>query len=162
VNVSFAEPKLPTIDEITHRIDHLFRADSSHAQMRMQIKTDRFSRSLELEQWSKGDQKTLMVIRSPAREAGTATLKTEEGLWNYAPRADRLVRIPSGLLSESWMGSHFTNDDLMQESKYKDDFKTQLSWAEYEGSRHLKMIATPNEGVPVVYTKAVFLLRADS
>ena len=93
--------------------------------------------------------------------SGTATLLTEEGLWNYAPRADRLIRIPTGLLSESWMGSHFTNDDLMRETSYDDDYETGLSWAERDGERHLLVTMTPKPDAPVVYTRVLFWLTPD-
>jgi outer membrane lipoprotein-sorting protein len=86
---------------------------------------------------------------------------TEEGLWNYAPRADRLIRIPTGLLSESWMGSHFTNDDLMRETSYDDDYDTELSWTERDGERYLLVTMTPKPDAPVVYTRVLFLLTPD-
>jgi outer membrane lipoprotein-sorting protein len=101
------------------------------------------------------------VIRDPPREAGTATLRTEEGLWNYAPRADRLIRIPTGLLSESWMGSHFTNDDLIRETTYDEDYQASLSWTERDGARFLQVAMTPRPGAPVVYTELRFLLTAE-
>ena len=99
-----------------------------------------------------------MATPAPAREAGTATLRTEEGLWNYAPRADRLIRIPTGLLSESWMGSHFTNDDLVRETSYDEDYEASLSWSERDGRRYLQVTMTPRPGAPVVYTELRFLL----
>jgi hypothetical protein len=114
-----------------------------------------------MESWSKGDDEALIVIRSPAREAGAATLRTEEGLWNYAPRADRLIRIPSGLLSESWMGSHFTNDDLMRETSYLDDYDATLSLGELDGVDHYKAVLVPKPDAPVVYTELVFFITTD-
>jgi outer membrane lipoprotein-sorting protein len=150
---------LPTIDEITKRLDDLYRSDSSHAMMTMKVVKERGTRELSLESWSKGEDLSLIVIRKPAREAGTATLKTDEGLWNYAPRADRLIRIPAGLLSDAWMGSHFTNDDLVRESSYQDDYKTKLSWAEVDGSKALKVLFIPRPDAPVIYTKIEYFLR---
>ena len=140
------------------RLDNLWRAESSYAMITMSITTENFSRTLTIEGWSKGEDLSLMIIRDPAREAGTATLRTEEGLWNYAPRADRLMRIPSGLLSESWMGSHFTNDDLMRESGYDDDFDTELSWADEEGVQVLVATMIPHPDAPIVYSRVVFYM----
>ena len=139
-------------------IDDLYRAQSSYSLMRMTVVRERGTRELEMESWSKGDDEALIVIRSPAREAGAATLRTEEGLWNYAPRADRLIRIPSGLLSESWMGSHFTNDDLMRETSYLDDYDAVLGTEEREGVTYLKATLTPKPDAPVVYSELVFLI----
>lgn len=149
---------LPDLDTVLDHLDELYRASSSHAVMTMTVVRERGTRELTLESWSRGTEDALIVIREPAREAGTATLRTEEGLWNYAPRADRLIRIPSGLLSESWMGSHFTNDDLLRETSYREDYQAALEWAEEEGTRYLKVVLTPRPDAPVVYTALHFLL----
>ena len=152
---------LPDVSEVMDHIDDLYRSTSSHAVMRMTVVRERGTRTLELESWSRGDDEALVVIRAPAREAGTATLRTADGLWNYAPRADRLIRIPSGLLSESWMGSHFTNDDLMRETSYLDDYAARLDRAEREGRSYLRATLTPRPDAPVVYTRLVFLIEPE-
>lgn len=152
---------LPDIDQVTHHLDELYRSTSSHALMTMTVVRTRQTRELGLESWTKGEDRALVVIRSPAREAGTATLLTEDGLWSYGARADRLIRIPSGLLSESWMGSHLTNDDIMRESSYDDDYATSLAWTVRDGTRYLQVTLTPKPDAPVVYTKLVFLLTPD-
>ena len=100
----------------------------------MKVVTRRYSRELTMESWSRGEDHGLVVIRKPAREAGTASLRTPEGIWSYAPRADRMVRIPSGLMSESWMGSHFTNEDLLRESDFEDDYASTVSWTQRDGA----------------------------
>lgn len=153
--------ELPTVDQVIGKLDDLYRADSSHGTIEMTIKTDRGTRKLAVEQWTKGDEKALLVIREPAREAGTATLRNKDGLWNYAPRADRLIRIPDGLLSDNWMGSHFTNDDLMRETSFDDDYKTTLSWATEGGKRYLKATMKPKPDAPVVWQKIEYRLSAE-
>lgn len=154
-------PELPSVDEVQNHLDDLYRADSSKAEITMEIVTDRRDRTLQMEAWTKGEDNALFVIRSPAREAGTATLRTEEGLWNYAPRADRMVRIPTGMLSDDWMGSHLTNDDLVQETRYDEDYDVELQWADQDGERVLQATMTPEEGAPVVYTRIEYLLDAE-
>ena len=156
-----AQIPIPDVQQVMDYVDDLYRSQSSYSTMRMTVVRERGTRELELEAWSKGDDEALIVIRSPAREAGTATLRTEEGLWNYAPRADRLIRIPSGLLSDSWMGSHFTNDDLMRETSYLDDYDAVLAWEERDGVRYLKATLTPKPDAPVVYSHMVFLVTPD-
>lgn len=152
--------KLPTVDEITEKLDKLYTANSSKATMTMTVVNDRGTRKLEMESWSKGEDHSLIVIRSPAREAGTATLRTDEGLWNYAPRADRLIRIPTGMLSDNWMGSHFTNDDLVRESSFEEDYETKVSWDELNGEKTVKLVMTPKPNAPVIYTKVIMHVRA--
>jgi outer membrane lipoprotein-sorting protein len=152
---------LPDLDSLMHHLDEMYRSVSSHAVMTMTVERERGTRSLTLESWSLGEDDALIVIREPAREAGTATLRTAEGLWNYAPRADRLIRIPTGLLSENWMGSHFTNDDLVRESSYDEDYETTLSWAEGEGGGPLiRATMTPLPDAPVVYTRIEYLMTS--
>ncbi len=155
---SSAQIPIPDVNEVMDYIDDLYRSQSAYSRMRMTVVRERGTRELEMESWSKGDDEALIVIRSPAREAGNATLRTEEGLWNYAPRADRLIRIPSGLLSESWMGSHFTNDDLMRETSYLDDYEATLSTEERDGETYLKATLVPRPEAPVVYSELVFLI----
>ncbi len=159
--VAGSDPPLPTKQQVTKTLDEMWRADSSHAEMTMQVVKPNRTRELKLESWSKGKDLALIVIRSPAREAGTATLRTGKGLWTYAPRADRLIRIPTGLLSDSWMGSHFSNDDLVRESSYEDDYDSRVSWEHEGGRRILLLTLTPKPNAPVVYTKVEFRLDWD-
>ena len=156
-----AQVIVPDVNQVMDYIDDLYRAQSSYSRMRMTVVRERGTRELEMEAWSKGDDDALIVIRSPAREAGGATLRTEDGLWNYAPRADRLIRIPTGLLSESWMGSHFTNDDLMRETSYLDDYDAVLSEETRDGTVYLKATLTPKPDAPVVYSELVYLILPD-
>lgn len=153
--------RLPETQAVLDHLDELYRSSSSHAVMRMTVVRERGTRELTLESWSQGEDSALIVIREPPREAGTATLRTAEGLWNYAPRADRLIRVPTGLLSDSWMGSHFTNDDLMRETSYDEDYEASLSWTEREDSRYLQVTLTPRPEAPVVYTELRFLLTPE-
>jgi len=156
------ERPLPTMDEVTKRLDDLYRSKSSTSVVKMEIVNDRGKRTLTLEQWTQGEDDALIVIRSPAREAGTATLKTSEGLWNYAPRADRLIRVPSGLLADAWMGSHFTNDDLVRDSSYEKDFESKLSWVEERGQTLLKAVMTPKKGAAVTFERLEYFLLPDT
>ncbi|MGD8276853.1 MAG: outer membrane lipoprotein-sorting protein [Gemmatimonadota bacterium] len=152
---------VPDVDRVLDHLDDMYRATSSYSKITMTVVRKRGTRELTLEAWSRGLDDALVVIRAPAREAGTATLLTDEGLWNYAPRADRLIRIPAGLLSESWAGSHFTNDDLLRETKYREDYTASLSWAEEGGVRRLKVTMIPKPDAPVIYSKVEFTLTAD-
>lgn len=152
---------LPTVDELTRHLDALYRADSSHGTMRMEVVTRRYSRTLEIEAWTRGKDEALMVIRAPAREAGNASLKTPDGLWSYGKRSDRLLRVPPGLLGESWMGSHFTNDDLMRESSYEDDYAATIDAVEEGGARLLRLTLVPKPDTAIVYTKLAYYVSAD-
>lgn len=150
---------LPEAAAVTRMLDELWRAQASHARLTMTVTTGRGNRDLKLESWSSGSELVLVVVRAPAREAGVATLRTEEGLWSYAPRADRLIRVPAGLLADGWMGSHFTNDDLVRESSYQKDYDARLGWVSEGGTRLVGLTLTPKPGAPVVYTRIEFRLE---
>ncbi len=152
---------VPTFDRLMDYVDDMYRASSSHGRLTMTVSKQRGTRTLEMELWTKGEEHALVVIRSPAREAGTATLRTPDGLWNYAPRADRLIRIPEGLLSENWMGSHFTNDDLMRETNYDRDYTGSVSRVREDGDTLLQVEMVPRPDAPVVYSKVVFYVTPD-
>lgn len=153
--------ELPEAEEVVEKLDTLYRSESSHAVMKMKVEKPRNARELELESWSKGEERMLVVIRKPAREAGTATLRTPEGLWNYLPRADRMMRIPSGLLSDNWMGSHFSNEDLMREANYDEDYEATVDRGELDGEEVLEVTLTAKSDAPVVYSKIVFSVTAE-
>ena len=102
--------------------EDLYRSESSISEAELKIVRPRRRRTLTMKVWTKGDEKALVVIQSPPREEGTATLKVGDNLWNYLPKINRTIRIPPSMMLSSWMGSDFTNDDLVRESSYKDDY----------------------------------------
>jgi hypothetical protein len=154
-----APPPLPPVPQVIDRINDLFRADSAEARFSMTVVTDRYRRELVLQSFTRGKTEALIVVRAPAREAGTATLRSDEALWSYAPRADRLVRIPNSLFSDSWMGSHFTNDDLMRDTDFVRDYDASLAWTEESGRRLLLATLKPRPDAPVVWSRIAYLLE---
>lgn len=152
-------PPLPSVSRVVDRLNDLFRASSSEARLSMEIVTSRYRRTLALQSFTRGKREALVVVRGPAREAGTATLRSDDGLWSYAPRADRLVRIPSTLFSDSWMGSHFTNDDLMRDTDLVRDYDASLAWTEEGGRRLLRATLRPRPDAPVVWSRVVYVLE---
>lgn len=150
----------PTVDALMRHLDDLYRSSSSEATVTMEIVTADYQRTLVMQSWTRGQDDALIVVQSPAREAGTATLRTREGLWNYAPRADRLMRIPSGLMSEGWMGSHLSNDDLVRQTSYAADFTTTIEAVDEAGGARLRARSIPHERTAVPYTRVDFFVDA--
>ena len=138
--------------EIIDEVDRLMRGESSTGRMRMEIDTEHWSRSLEMSVWSLGTEHSLIRVESPQREAGTATLKVENEVWNYLPRADRTIKIPPSMMLGSWMGSHFTNDDLVKESRIIEDFDIVISYeGDREGEEVWEFTMTPKPEAPVIW-----------
>ena len=117
-----APPKPPDVDRLLARLDELYRSKSSIARMEIQVTTPRSTRSMRLKAWTRGEDEALVVIEAPPREEGTATLRVGSNLWNYLPRIARTIRVPPSMMLGSWMGTDFTNDDLVKESSLRKDF----------------------------------------
>lgn len=112
----------PTIEQITRNLDALFRSRATIGRLEVTIVTPRQTRTMRMRMWARGEDRALIVIESPAREAGTATLRRDRNLWNYLPRVSRTIRVPPSMMLSSWMGSDLTNDDLTQSSTFRDGF----------------------------------------
>jgi hypothetical protein len=141
-----------TAREIIDQVDRLMRGNSSYGRVTMDIKTEHWSRSLEMEVWSLGTEHSLIRVVSPAREAGTASLKADQEVWNYLPRVDRAIKVPPSLMMGSWMGSHFTNDDLVKESRIIDDYDIEIAFdGVRDGVEVWEFVLTPKPEAPVVW-----------
>jgi hypothetical protein len=128
--------------------------------MEMTVATRRWRRDMTLALWSEGTEKVLVKVLEPRKEAGTATLKVGSDIWNYLPKIDRTIRIPTSMMMAAWMGSHFTNDDLVKESRLIRDYEIQLS---FEGPRNgvavYEFTLMPLPQAPVVWGKIVMEVR---
>ena len=148
--------------EILRRIDDMWRGTSSHSMLTMRVKTAHYTRDMRLEGWSKGKDKTLVRILFPLKEKDTATLKSGNSIYSYLPRTDRTIRLTSGMMMGSWMGSHFTNDDLVKESRMDEDYDPSIS---FEGKRDgmdiIEFTLIPKPDAAVVWGKIVAIVLAD-
>lgn len=142
------------------KVDDLFRGEASTARVTMHVKTSHFERTLTMDVKSKGTDKSLIRIVAPAKEKGVTTLKVGDNLWNYLPKVDRTIKIPASMMSGSWMGSHFTNDDLVQESRLSRDYDTKITARPDEkkvGDWVIELVPKPDSAV--VWGKVVQRIR---
>ena len=146
--------------EIVDQVDRMLRGDSSRGAIQMTVKTRRWERDMTLEIWSEGTEKALVRVVKPKKEEGVATLKVNSDMWNYLPKIDRTIRVPTSMMMASWMGSHFTNDDLVKESRLIRDYDIEIS---YEGTREdvpvWEFTLTPHPDAPVVWGKIHYQVR---
>lgn len=151
------------LDQLIRHIDQLWRGDTSRATMTMAVKTARYERTMTMEAWSRGKDYSLVIIREPIKDRGIATLKVEQNIWNYLPKINRVTKVPSSMMSGSWMGSHFTNDDLVKESTYQDDYDARIS---FEGERNGQLVYEltfiPKPDAAVVWGKVLMLIEQAS
>ena len=152
----------PTIEEILQATDDFSRGESSRGIMEMKVVTKRYERSVTMELWSKGTEHSLVRIMEPAKEKGVSTLKIEDNIWNYLPKVDRTIKVPASMMSGSWMGSHFSNDDLVQGSRLSEDFTATLAEEPAEdGSGTWTVDLVPHPDAPVVWGKVVVRVTAE-
>ena len=109
-------------DEWWKYSDDQMRGDRSRAEIVMSIKTPNWNRTLEIESDVNGKKEAISTIQSPAKEKGIRTLRIENNMWNYFPKLRRKVAVSSSMLLASWMGSDFTNDDILKASSMSSDY----------------------------------------
>lgn len=158
VNALNLDPK-----KILDGVDDLYRSNSSHGIITLSVKTVNWQRALTLEQWSKGEDKSLLKILKPKKEKGLATLRVNNNVWNYMPKVKRVVKIPSSMMSSSWMGSHFTNDDLVKQSRMTEDYTFSITFeGMHDGKEIIEVTCLPNNEAAVVWGKIEVVVYADN
>ena len=122
--------------------------------------TEHWERRITLELWSLGTDYSLVRIQAPAKEAGTATLMAGDDIWNYLPKVDRTIKVPVSMMAGSWMGSHFTNDDLVKESQIVEDYDIEIAFdGERDGTAVWEFRLTPKAEAAVVWSHVEFQVR---
>ncbi|MDX1384213.1 MAG: outer membrane lipoprotein-sorting protein, partial [Thermoanaerobaculia bacterium] len=153
----------PEVQALLQRMDDLYRGDeTSHGTVTMRVKTSRFEREMTMETWTEGTENTLVRILEPARDRGMATLKVEHNIWNYLPKVDRTIKVPVSMMSGSWMGSHFSNDDLTNSSRFSRDYDcTAIERPETNDGKWV-IECIPKEDAVVVYGKSILRIDAET
>ena len=151
----------PTLEQILDSVDDANRGVSSHATVTMNVKTNRWERSMTMEMWSRGEKHSLIKIKEPAKDAGMSTLRVEDNIWNYLPKVDRTMKVPASKMSGSWMGSHFSNNDLVKSSRMADDYTYSLTEKPVDGVGKYVVELIPKPDAPVVWGKVIVQVRPD-
>lgn len=145
--------------DIVAMIDQLYRSNSSYALMEMEITTTHWQRTLSLEAWTKGTEKTFIVINEPKKERGTATLRIGNEMWNYLPQTAKVIKVPPSMMMGSWMGSDFNNDDLVRETSLLDDYGFRMIEPRQKEPGTLCIEMIPHDDTPVVWGKIILTAR---
>jgi len=111
---------------IIEKADQKMRGETSYGSMSMKIVRPGWERIVEMKSWSKGDDYFLIYITAPAKEKGQVFLKRHKEMWNWVPSIERMIKIPPSMMMQSWMGSDFTNDDLVRQSSIVKDYQHRL------------------------------------
>jgi len=150
------------VKEILDTVDEMWRGKTSEGRMEMEVVTAHWSRILRMRVYTEGMERSLVRITYPAKEEGVATLKVEDNIWNYLPKIKRVTKVPASMMLGSWMGSHFTNDDVIKDSRYARDYDTKITFeGNRDGQEILELTLHPKPEAPVVWGKVVFIIRAE-
>jgi outer membrane lipoprotein-sorting protein len=122
----FAAGQNLTAKEIVQKADEKRRGLTSEGEMQMTIIRPDWSRTITMKSWSNGTKYSLILITGPAKDKGNVFLKRDREMWNWVPSIDKIVKIPASMMLQSWMGSDFTNDDLVRESSIVVDYSHKL------------------------------------
>ncbi|MFZ6032847.1 outer membrane lipoprotein-sorting protein [Melioribacter sp. Ez-97] len=151
-----------TASEIIRKSEDLIKGKTAHGTFEMIIATPDYTRTLKMESWWVGNEKALIVIKYPNREAGNKTLKIGNEMWNYLKNTETTIKIPPSMMLQSWNGSDFTNDDLVRESNLaKDYYQKLIGEDELNGVKCWKIELIPKPDAPVVWGKLYYWVRKD-
>lgn len=140
--------------EIIQKSEDLVRGKSSKADITIQINRPRWSREIRMKSWSMGTEYAMTYIMEPAKEKGTVMLKIDKEVWNWLPTIERSVKLPPSMMMQSWMGTDFTNDDLVKQSSIVVDYEHEIVGdSTILGRLCSKIELIPKEGAPVVWGK---------
>ncbi len=149
------------VNAILNKLDRLYRSDSSYAEMTMEIVTPHWQRTLEMRAWSEGMDKTFIRILAPRKERGVGTLRLGNEMWNYLPKTDKIIKIPPSMMMSSWMGSDFTNDDLVREYTFIEDYDFELAAVANPEPDLVYITCRPKAGRPIIWEKVILAVRRD-
>lgn len=151
-----------TATEIIRRADELTRGRTAQGRYTMTIVRPDWQRSMTFDYWSEGTEKSFIRVLEPAKERGVSFLKVGREMWQYVPRINRVIKIPPSMMLQSWMGSDFTNDDLVHESSIVEDYEHRLlAHEEFEGHDAYQIELVPKPSAAVAWDRLVEWIRVD-
>jgi outer membrane lipoprotein-sorting protein len=148
-------------DLIENAMEH-WRGLTSYNEMSMTIHRPDWQRSMSMKSWSKGTKHSLVRVTAPAKDAGNGTLIIDNSMWSFAPKINRVIKVPSSMMSQSWMGSDLSNKDISKSTDIIDQYEHTLLETREQGGHTVYVIESiPHEDAAVVWGKEVMVIRED-
>lgn len=145
-----------TARDIIARAEAQANGTSSFGEVTIQIVRPKWTREMSMKTWSLGTSHSMTIITDPAKDRGTGFLKRDKEVWNWVPSIDKLIKLPPSMMAQSWMGTDFSNDDLVNQSSILDDYTHELqSDSTIEGRLCWKIVLRPKPDAVVVWGKVV-------
>jgi len=149
------------VDSLIREVDRLYRSSTAYSELEMEIVTPHWQRTLSMKAWSEGMDKTLIRILSPRKEKGVTTLRIDNEMWNYLPRTNKTMKVPPSMMMGSWMGSDFTNDDLVKESSLFEDYTYEMIEPDSADAGLYYINAIPRPDLAVVWGNVVLAVEKE-
>jgi len=154
-----AQPDARSI--IKSSIDY-YRDKSSYSIAEMTIHRPDWERTMKMKVWTEGVDKSLVRIIAPKKDLGNGTLVKGDDMWSYTPKINRVIKLPSSMAHQGWMGSDFSNNDVAKADDLVDKFThTLIDTSEHEGLKLYIIESVPHEDAPVVWGKEIIKVRED-
>ncbi|HEY4786794.1 MAG TPA: outer membrane lipoprotein-sorting protein [Bacteroidales bacterium] len=160
---SFIAGQQPTPKEIVKKAYDLMQGQTNESTMSMTIVRPTWQRTIAFKSWAKGNDYSLAIVTDPAKERGQTFLKRKNEIWNWVPSIQKMIKLPPSMMSQGWMGSDFSNDDLLKESSIVEDYEHSLLGTDkLEGQECYKIKLTPKPNAPVVWGSIIkWISKAD-
>lgn len=150
---AFAQDKIDPA-KLVKRVEEQQLGKTFRGKLKMTITRPDSKRELEILSWTENRSKSVIKILNPVKDRGTGNLRKQFDLWQYLPKVERTIKIPPSLMLQSWMGSDFTNDDLVKTSSFVRDYTHEFAGFEtIDGTKVAKIICKPKPDAPVVWGK---------
>jgi outer membrane lipoprotein-sorting protein len=138
------------------------RGKTSYAEMTMIIHRPDWERRMSMQGWTQGTEHSLMRVTAPAKDVGNGTLLKDNNMWSYAPKINRVIKVPSSMMNQSWMGSDLSNKDISKSTDIIDQYDhTLLETREQDGHQIYVIQSIPHEDAAVVWGKEILTVRDD-
>ena len=140
-----------------------WRGLTSYGEMTMVIHRPDWERSMSMESWSQGEKLSLVRVTAPRKDRGNGTLIDDNKMWTFSPKVNRVIKVPSSMMNQSWMGSDFSNKDISRTDDIVEQYDhTLLSETEQDGIAVYEIESIPHEDAAVVWGREVLKIRADN
>ena len=148
-------------DLIQQAMDH-WRGISSYSEMTMTIHRPDWQRSMSMRSWTQGEKTSLVRVTKPTKDAGNSTLIKDNNMWSFSPKINRIIKIPSSMMNQSWMGSDFSNKDISKSTDIIDQYEHSLLETRVLDNHTIYVIESiPHEEAAVVWGKEIVTIRDD-
>jgi len=157
------EVETPEPRELIRAAMEHWRGVTSYSEMTMTIHRSDWERSFSMQAWTEGDKLSLVRVTEPKRDAGNGTLVKDQSMWTFSPKINRILKVPSSMMSQSWMGSDFSNKDISKSTDIIDQYDHKmLETREQDGHTVYVIESIPHEEAAVVWGKEVLTIRDDN